>query len=330
MRRVLAGLGVLVLAVGGYLTADVYDLVPGVLTLARTPATAGMPALPAVTPGASPSVTVTRAPIPSAAASAAAPLVAAAGTAPLPTTAGLTAALAAALADPGLGSSVGLTVRDVSTGAHLLDVGADAPRTPASSLKLLTAAAVDATFPPGTRLTTQVVQGPAPDQVVLVAGGDTLLNPGPGDPGAVPGRAGLGGLVAATAASLRSRGVTRVSVSPDLSHAPGPLVAPTWSSSFRPAGITGAVAVQYIAMAEEERGVVRGTLTTAVPIQDADKQAIMDKLGSVTGKSVLLESEVDPSVLGGVRVRIQDVLFDHTLRHRLDQLRAELGQVRVI
>lgn len=95
-------------------------------------------------------------------------------------------------------------------------------------------------------------------------------------------------------------------------------------------GIAGAVAQQYIAMAEAARGVVRGTLTTAVPLKTADTQAIMDKLGAVTGKSVLLVSIVDPSVLGGVRVRIQDVLFDHTVRHRLDELRADLQQVRVI
>ncbi len=95
-------------------------------------------------------------------------------------------------------------------------------------------------------------------------------------------------------------------------------------------GIASEVAQQFIAMAEATRGVVRGTITTAVPILDADKQAIMDKLGAVTGKTVRLESEVDPSVLGGVRVRIQDVLYDHTMRHRLDQLRAELGRVRVI
>ncbi len=95
-------------------------------------------------------------------------------------------------------------------------------------------------------------------------------------------------------------------------------------------GIAGAVAVEFIAMAEKARGIVRGTLTSAVTVQDVDLQAIMKTLGSVIGKTVLLETEVDPAVLGGVRVRIQDTLFDSTIRHRLDQMRAELRQVRVI
>ena len=94
--------------------------------------------------------------------------------------------------------------------------------------------------------------------------------------------------------------------------------------------IAGAVAESFVAMAEAARSVVRGTVTTAVPISDAQRQAIMDSLAKRTGKQVLLESTVDPAVIGGVRVRVQDVLFDGTVRRRLDQLRAELAQVRVI
>lgn len=95
-------------------------------------------------------------------------------------------------------------------------------------------------------------------------------------------------------------------------------------------GIAGAVADSFVEMAEEARGVVRGTITTAVPISDANREAIMAKLGTLTGKTVMLESKVDPAVIGGVRVRVQDVLFDGTVRQRLDQLRADLAQVRVI
>ena len=234
MRRLAVAMGVVV-ALLGYATLDVYDRVPGVLTLAPAPD----PALATPTPSTSLPPVAQPSPL---TAPAGMPLAASGAQAPLPTPAGLASALAGVLADARLGTAVSVAVRDAATGAHLLDVGADAPRTPASNLKLLAAAAINATFAPGTRLTTQVVQGPAPDQVVLVAGGDTLLNPGPGDPAAVSGRAGLGDLVTATVASLRARGVTRVTVSPDLSHAPGPLVAPTWSGSYRPTGITGAVA----------------------------------------------------------------------------------------
>ena len=231
-RRIVAASGLAVLLVAGYVTLDANDIVPGILTRANPPDPA--PTTP------SPTATTTVAqPRDS---DAGMPLAASGQQQPAPTAAGLLAATAAALASPALVGNLGLTVRDAATGTHLLDLRSNDPLLPASSLKLLSAAAVDATFPAGATLTTKVVQGSSPDRVVLVAGGDTLLNPGAGDPKSVAGRAGLGDLVIATATALRSKGIRAATVSLDLSYAPGPLLAPTWSTGFRATGITGAVA----------------------------------------------------------------------------------------
>jgi D-alanyl-D-alanine carboxypeptidase/D-alanyl-D-alanine-endopeptidase (penicillin-binding protein 4) len=217
-----------------YVLLDIHDIVPGILTQAPQPD----PPSATPTPTASPRPTIAQ----PRAAAAGMPLAASGEAQPVPTTAGLQAATAAALADPALAGALGLTVRDAATQTHLLDVKANDPLLPASSLKLLSAAAIDATFPDRATLTTKVVQGGAPNQVVLVAGGDTLLNPGAGDGNAVAGRAGLADLVSRTAEALRTKGVNAVTVSLDLSYAPGPLLAPTWNPGFRASGITGAVA----------------------------------------------------------------------------------------
>jgi D-alanyl-D-alanine carboxypeptidase/D-alanyl-D-alanine-endopeptidase (penicillin-binding protein 4) len=242
VRRALAGLVVLLLAVGGYLTADIYDLVPGFLTLAPVPTTAGMPSAPAPT-GASPSVPVTEVPIPAVATSPAAPLLVARVGAPMPTRAGLASALAAALADPGLGPSVALTVRDARTGAHLLDISAQVPRIPASTAKLLTAAAVMSTLDPARTFLTRAVRGAGVNDVILVAGGDTLLSPGRGDPSAVAGRAGLADLAGQTAAALKLHGLTSVRLHIDDRYASGPSYAPGWIAADINAGLTGPVAM---------------------------------------------------------------------------------------
>ena len=243
MRRVLAGLGVLLLAFGGYLTADVYDLVPGFLTLGRAPTTAARPTATIVTRGPSPLVTATDVPIPSAVALAAAPLAATNATKPLPTRAGLIAALAAALADPGLGSSVGLTIRDASNGAHLLDVSAHVPRTPASTAKLLTSTAIMSTLDPARTFSTRAVRGARADDVILVAGGDTLLSPGKGNPAAVAGRAGLADLAGQTALALKAQGVTSIRLHIDDRYALGARYAPGWFAADINAGVTGPVAM---------------------------------------------------------------------------------------
>lgn len=246
MRRIHRGvsvLGVLALAAGGYLTADIYDQVPGFLTLARSPTATGMSTGPALTQGASPSATVTQVPIPSVAASAAAPLVVANGGAPLPTRAGLAAALAAALADPGLGSSVGVTVRDAVSGAHLFDVSPRVPRIPASTVKLLTAAAVMSTLDGARTFATRAVRGAGAADVILVAGGDTLLNPGRGNPAAVAGRAGLSDLAGQTSNALKAQGITSVRLSVDDHYASGARYAPGWLPADINAGLTGPVAM---------------------------------------------------------------------------------------
>jgi serine-type D-Ala-D-Ala carboxypeptidase/endopeptidase (penicillin-binding protein 4) len=242
VRRKLAGLVALLLAVGGYLTADVYDRVPGFLTLVPAPAPAGMPTAPAPT-GPSPSAPVTQVPIPDVAPMPAAPLVAVNGTARLPTRAGLAAALAAALTDPGLGASVAVTVRDASTGAHLLDVSAQVPRIPASTAKLLTATAVLSALDPARTFVTRAVRGAATSDVILVAGGDTLLSPGRGSSASVAGRAGLADLAGQTAQALKLQGVTRIRLHIDDRYATGPRYAPRWIKSDIEAGLTGPVAM---------------------------------------------------------------------------------------
>ena len=236
MRRVVRRRIVLAttLLVIGYAALDVYDLVPGVLTLANSPD----PVSATPTPTATPTTTVAQ----PRDANAGMPLVTSGKQQPVPTPEGLRAATATALADPALAGNLGVAVRDAATGDHLLDVRADDTLLPASSLKLMSAAAVNATFPAGATLTTKVVQGATADRVVLVAGGDTLLNPNAGDATAVAGRAGLGDLVTGTAKALRSKGTGSATVSLDLSYASGPLLAPTWAPGFRASGITGAVA----------------------------------------------------------------------------------------
>jgi D-alanyl-D-alanine carboxypeptidase/D-alanyl-D-alanine-endopeptidase (penicillin-binding protein 4) len=255
VSRGLAAIGALILVAGGYLTADAFDIVPGVLTIDRPVPSAGMSTAP--TPGSSPSLAATLAPIPSPAVSAAAPLPALADAAPMPTKAGLTAALARALADAGLGPSVGLTVRDAETGRHLLDVSAQVPRTPASTVKLLTAAAVVSTLDPAMTFATRVVQGASAGQVtdvVLVAGGDTLLSPGKGSPLAVAGRAGLADLAEQVSQTLKAQRITKVRVRMDERYAAGARYAPGWFVADINEGLTGPIAMLGLSTQRPVRG----------------------------------------------------------------------------
>jgi F-type H+-transporting ATPase subunit delta len=62
-------------------------------------------------------------------------------------------------------------------------------------------------------------------------------------------------------------------------------------------------------------------VSTAVPLDDAQRDAIRSALAAVTGKEIILQETVDEGLLGGLLVRIDDRQFDGTLRSKLATLR---------
>lgn len=304
MRRAVIAVTTVVVLLLGYGVLDAFDLVPGVLTLAapRDPqsldptSTTGSPA------GAVPPDQLAQ---PSAASSAAGLRAAAGGAA---TANGVAAVLEPLLRDPSLGS-ISMTVRDVNSGTHLFDAAADVPRIPASVMKLLAAAAIEKQFGHGAALHTTAVGGAAAGQVVLVAGGDSLLAPGAGDPTAVAGRAGLGDLAGQVAARLKAANQTTAAVGLDLTYAPGPLLAPTWGSDFQPLGITAAVAMLGLSTQRATPGhpgpvdptrAALAAFVAALRARGIDARADLtvtpgaarDQLGSVTSAPVVEQLEL--------------------------------------
>ena len=232
MRRLTAALTASAVLVLGYAGLDAADFVPGLLTTRPLP-----PPPPTETPGTR---TLPVVPQPSASTSVRMPLGSLAGESAAPSAAGVRRALAQVLDLPAL-SDAALVVRDGQSGQVLFDQGGTERRIPASTTKLLAAAAVGQVFTPDETLKTQVRQGSSANEIVLVPGGDTLIAPGAGDRDAVAGRAGLADLANQVVKALKDSGIDEVTLSLDTSYAPGPTHAPTWGADFHRLGIVGAV-----------------------------------------------------------------------------------------
>jgi F-type H+-transporting ATPase subunit delta len=84
------------------------------------------------------------------------------------------------------------------------------------------------------------------------------------------------------------------------------------------------IAEQFEHLLEEQRGISRARATTAVPLSDAERDAIAKQLQVQTGNQVVLETAVDPTLLGGVVIQIGDRLMDASTRGRLEALRESL------
>ncbi|MGI8677433.1 MAG: D-alanyl-D-alanine carboxypeptidase/D-alanyl-D-alanine endopeptidase [Jatrophihabitans sp.] len=148
--------------------------------------------------------------------------------------------LGPALAAGSLGPRVRASVVDVATGTTLLDRGAAVVAAPASTAKLLTAAAILTVHRPTDRLNTSVLSGTGSQAgtVYLRGGGDpTLTAAAAGKRGAYPGAARLGDLAAAV---RRARiQVQRIVV--DGSVFTGPGVSPAWAAEDVPSDYASAI-----------------------------------------------------------------------------------------
>lgn len=74
------------------------------------------------------------------------------------------------------------------------------------------------------------------------------------------------------------------------------------------------------------KGQIPATVTTAVPLDDPTRQRIVTDLQTQTGKRIMLDERVDPSILGGAIVRVGDTLMDGSVRQRLAILRTQIAQ----
>jgi F-type H+-transporting ATPase subunit delta len=92
----------------------------------------------------------------------------------------------------------------------------------------------------------------------------------------------------------------------------------------RRAGALGAVIAAFERLAAADRGAVSAEVVTALPLTDAQTQALAAALRTALGKDPEIETRVDPAILGGVKVRVGSRLYDASLKSRLNSLKFAL------
>jgi F-type H+-transporting ATPase subunit delta len=74
----------------------------------------------------------------------------------------------------------------------------------------------------------------------------------------------------------------------------------------------------------DHRHVVRAEVTTAVPLGDDRTEALKRRLAQVTGRTVTLETRLDPSIIGGVVARIGSTVYDGSVTTQLQKMKQRL------
>ena len=77
-------------------------------------------------------------------------------------------------------------------------------------------------------------------------------------------------------------------------------------------------------MVEEFEGIERVEVVVPMPLSVTQKDLLRTVLERRTGKKVVLEETVDPSVLGGLVVRVGSTVYDGSVRTQLQEIREKL------
>lgn len=84
------------------------------------------------------------------------------------------------------------------------------------------------------------------------------------------------------------------------------------------------IAEAFSAMVDEDRNVCKGTVITAMELDEELENQVRAALEKITGKSVKLTSKVDPAILGGIVAQVGDLVLDGSLKTQLTELKESI------
>jgi F-type H+-transporting ATPase subunit delta len=90
--------------------------------------------------------------------------------------------------------------------------------------------------------------------------------------------------------------------------------------------LVGQICQNYERLLHVHQGIEVATVTTAVVLDEEQRARLLEKLSEMTGKQIILETKVDPNILGGLVVKIGDRVIDGSTTSKLKALKAILAE----
>ncbi len=82
---------------------------------------------------------------------------------------------------------------------------------------------------------------------------------------------------------------------------------------------------EYERLWEDHNRLLPVEITSAIALDDATTDQVVERIGESTGRRVALATRVDPEILGGIVVRVGNSILDASIRNRLEQLRRHVA-----
>jgi F-type H+-transporting ATPase subunit delta len=80
----------------------------------------------------------------------------------------------------------------------------------------------------------------------------------------------------------------------------------------------------FLMFVDQRRGRVRAFVKSATPVDAMHMNEIKDSLSTLCQKEVVTKATIIPELLGGIRVEMGGLIFDGTLRAKLDAMKSRL------
>lgn len=84
---------------------------------------------------------------------------------------------------------------------------------------------------------------------------------------------------------------------------------------------------EFVALAAAAREKVTAEVTTSVPLSEKSAEKLRRALTKATKKQVFLKPRVDPAILGGAIIRVENKIIDGSLRNQLEQIRRSMVKI---
>ena len=80
-----------------------------------------------------------------------------------------------------------------------------------------------------------------------------------------------------------------------------------------------------ISKLKEAAGKISADITTAKELSESDLSRIKSALSKATGKEVEVSVNIDPSIVGGILAKVEDKVYDNTIKTQLERMRDVLS-----
>jgi F-type H+-transporting ATPase subunit delta len=85
------------------------------------------------------------------------------------------------------------------------------------------------------------------------------------------------------------------------------------------------IRVEFDALWDHARKLLPVQIVSAVALDEQTTQSLVDRIGSQVDRHIELSSVVDPEIIGGIVLRVGNVIMDASIRARLEQLRKQVA-----